>query len=234
MELLDTVMHKLQLLHCFFRMKISNVFLLWWSAFDSTFHSHKKLRGNQTQQKNVVLLHNLLTQNVYIKAHFIFSWWASFFMEFFHFINSNYCDSFCVKHNPVSLMLVTQRRVKSLSKGIKKCISSSFILVQFTVYVHDSTCSFMQMCKGFDSTNMQVFTFIQKGSYMNNQRAWTTASAMMEPSSCWGGMMLCHVIIDNHKNGDYKMLLISSLILETFLKASSCLQCSTKYKPSFQ
>lgn len=133
MELLDTVMHKLQLLHCFFRMKISNVFLLWWSAFDSTFHSHKKLRGNQTQQKNVVLLHNLLTQNVYIKAHFIFSWWASFFMEFFHFINSNYCDSFCVKHNPVSLMLVTQRRVKSLSKGIKNAfhLLSSLFNSQF-------------------------------------------------------------------------------------------------------
>lgn len=81
--------------------------------------------------------------------------------------------------------------------------------------------------------NIQVFAFTQKGSYTNNQRTWSTVSAMME-SSCWGGTMLCHVIIDNHKNGDYKMLLISSLILEAFVKASSCLQCSTKYKPTFQ
>lgn len=68
---------------------------------------------------------------------------------------------------------------------------------------------------------------------MNNQRAWNTLNGMMEPSSCWGGMMLCHVIIDDHKNGDYKMLLILSLILEAFIKASSCLQHSTKYEPAF-
>lgn len=69
---------------------------------------------------------------------------------------------------------------------------------------------------------------------MNNQGAWTTPNGMMELSSHWGGMMLCHVIIDDHKNGDYKMLLILILILEAFVRASSCLQHSTKYKPTFQ
>lgn len=68
---------------------------------------------------------------------------------------------------------------------------------------------------------------------MNNQRAWTTPDGMMELSSRRGGTMLCHVIIDDHKNGDYKMLLILSLILEAFVTASSCLQRSTKYEPIF-
>lgn len=81
--------------------------------------------------------------------------------------------------------------------------------------------------------NMQVFAFIHKGSYINTHRAWIMPSDTMEPPSCWGGMVLCHVIRDNHKNGACKMLLISSLILEAFIKASSCLQCSTKYKPTF-
>lgn len=230
-KFLDTVKHKLQLLHCFFRMKISNNTFLLWKAINSTFDSHKELlQGDKIQQKNAALLHNLLIQNVYIKAYFIFSCWTSFFMEFFNFINSNYCDSFCLKYNPISLMLVTQRGVKSLSEGIKKCISSSFIFVQFTVYVHDNTCSFMQMCNGFDGT----VTCRLLLSCRNNQRAWTTVSGMKEPSSCPGEMMLCHAIIHNHKNEDYKMLLISSLILEAFVKASSCLQCSTKYKPTVQ
>lgn len=55
----------------------------------------------------------------------------------------------------------------------------------------------------------------------------------MQPSSCRGGTMLCHVITDDHKNGDYKMLLIWSLILEAFVKASSCLQHTTKHEPGF-
>lgn len=217
------------MLYHFIRMKTSkNMFLLWCEGAEifCAFDSPKLLQRDKIQQKNPVLLHNLHTQNVYIKVHFIFSRWAIFSTDFFNFLNSNYCDSFCLKYKPISLMLVTQKGVKGLSEGIK---------IMHFIFFHP--CPIHSLCARqhlqlWWHCHTEVFAFIQKGSYMDNQGAWTTPNGMMELSSHWGGMMLCHVIIHDHRV--YKMLLILLLILEAFVKASSCLQHSTKYKPTFQ
>lgn len=50
---------------------------------------------------------------LFLEGEPFFSW------NFFHFVNSNYCDSFCLKYNSISLILVTQRGKKLVRRHKK-------------------------------------------------------------------------------------------------------------------